>query len=174
MNTKNSSLSNLSDSKLIDVVKNYRQYGYSETIRKEAIEILNERGIDKEQLELTGNFENTTYNDSERLYHEFMKNSKIAFILYGALFILMLLNNLLSNNNELISLIISISNWIILVSYIIYSIKSYNNQDHFYKTIGAKENAEGVLGYFSLGMPLFIFMYFHYKKNMKEKMSFIQ
>ena len=173
MKTKNSSLDNLSDSKLIDVVKNYRQYGYSEIIREDALYILNERGIDKEQLELTGNFENKTYDNSERLYKEFMKNSKIAFILYGTLFSMMIIENLLSKNNELISLITSISSWIVLISYIIFSIKSYNNQENFYETIGAKENAEGALGYFSLGMPLFLFMYFYYKKNMKEKMSFI-
>ena len=54
-------LLNLNDKKLIDVVKNYRQYGYDEELRNTAIELLKERGITKKQLEFTGDFENRTY-----------------------------------------------------------------------------------------------------------------
>jgi hypothetical protein len=64
-------LKNLDSDKLIDVVKNYRQYGYEEDLRTEAITILEERGISKEQLQLTGNFENKKYDNAEDLYKQY-------------------------------------------------------------------------------------------------------
>lgn len=74
-------LKNLSDGKLIDVVKNYRQYGYDENMRTSALSLLENRGITKKQLELTGNLENKNYDYAGRLYNANKKNSKIAFLL---------------------------------------------------------------------------------------------
>ena len=58
MSDKIEKLKSLDNDKLIDVVKNYRQYGYSNELRTAAIEILDSRGIDQEKLKLTGNFDN--------------------------------------------------------------------------------------------------------------------
>ena len=44
----------LSNDKLIDVVKNYRQYGYSDELRNVALEELQERGIDREEPSCRG------------------------------------------------------------------------------------------------------------------------
>ena len=43
-------LKTLDNSKLIDVVKNYKQYGYDEETRNSAISILEERGVSIQDL----------------------------------------------------------------------------------------------------------------------------
>ncbi|MBL4604928.1 MAG: hypothetical protein JKY02_04490, partial [Flavobacteriaceae bacterium] len=50
----NSKLESFDNEKLIDIVKNYQQYGYDNDLRNIAIRILEKRGIDKEQLKLSG------------------------------------------------------------------------------------------------------------------------
>lgn len=56
-------LKGLNDLKLIEAVKNYEQYGYSESLRNNAIAILESRGITVEELKATGNFENHEYRE---------------------------------------------------------------------------------------------------------------
>jgi hypothetical protein len=80
MTEKEERLKKLDTDKLMDVVKNYRQYGYDEGFRNSAISILADRGISQEQLELTGNFVNRNYDFANEIYKSFSKNSKIAFI----------------------------------------------------------------------------------------------
>lgn len=40
----------MDNNKLMDVVKNHRQYGYSDSVRNTAIEILKSRGVLEEDL----------------------------------------------------------------------------------------------------------------------------
>lgn len=64
MTNINSKLESFNDGKLIDIVKNYKQYGYDNDLRNIALGILEKRGINKEQLELSGNFENHSYKSA--------------------------------------------------------------------------------------------------------------
>ncbi|WP_245662346.1 hypothetical protein, partial [Tenacibaculum soleae] len=87
MTNINSKLESFENGKLIDIVKNYKQYGYDNDLRNIAVGILEKRGINKEQLELTGNFENHSYESAKGIHKLFSWNSKIAFILYGIVLI---------------------------------------------------------------------------------------
>ena len=167
-------LKNLDNKKLIDVVKNYRQYGYDDKLRALAISILNSRGITKEELKLTGNFENKTYDYANHLYTSFSKNSKIAFILFLVIMLTNILIPVVSFNSESIGIIILFVNLIALFAYLIFLIKSFLNQNRFYKTINEDYGAEGALMYLFLGMPFYIIMYFYFRKQMKEKMREIR
>lgn len=164
-------LQNLENKQLIDVVKNYRQYGYDDEMRKIALSILKERGVSKEHLQLTGNLENKTYDYAIDLYKSFSSNSKIAFLLY----ILILLNNILTplitSSSELFALLGRIGNWILFISYFIFLAKSFLNQEHFYKIINKNSGTENALVYLFLGMPFYILAYFYFKSQMKEKMN---
>jgi len=166
-------LKNLDDKKLMDVVKNYRQYGYDESIRATAISILETRGITQQELEITGNFSNKTYDHATKLYYSFSKNSKIAFIL----FVIILLTNVLIPivvSLEFPENLIIVSNWILIIAYFIFLIKSFLNQYHCYKIIKQDYGGEGILMYFFLGMPFYIFMYFYFRKQMKERINEIK
>ena len=174
MTDKTSRLKSLNNKKLIDVVKNYRQYGYDDNLRDAAIIILDERGIDKELLKLTGNFENTTYDSAERLYKVFRRNSKIAFILYVIILITNIFVSIPARNSEILSLITIIINWSALLGYFVFLIKTFINQSSFFKTIGKDFDSSGALMYLFLGMPFYILMYFYFRNQMNIEMKLIK
>ena len=167
-------LQNLSDEKLIDLVKNYRQYGYDNNIRSSALSLLENRGITKEQLELTGNYENKTYNYAGGLYNAYNRNSKITFGLYLIILINNILIPILSQNSDTLSSVIVIANFLILIGYFVFLIKSFLNQNQFYKSINQDYGTEGALMYFFVGIPFYFLMFFYFRNQMKEKMKEIK
>lgn len=72
----------LNNEKLIKVVKNYHQYGYDLETRKAAIELLKVRGISQDTLQMTGNFDNDTYNRALSSYHSFLNKTRVALVSY--------------------------------------------------------------------------------------------
>ncbi len=160
-----------SDQKLIDIVKNYRQYGYDEALRETALSILEERGIDLEQLKLSGNFENNTYELAQNLYAAFTRNSTIAMVLYGLLIAFRLI---ISNLSAVGVIPVLILFWASLIAYLVFFLQSFNNQRNFYKAIGKEAEAESGIVYFLLGMPFFILLYPYFKNKMKEQMQIIR
>ena len=173
MSDKTDRLQKLDNHKLIDVVRNYRQYGYDEELRQAAIDILQERGIDEEQLRLAGQFENQTYEAAGRYFASFRQNSKIAFALYLIVFSILYVVPIFVPGflSGLPLLVISL---LLIAGYLIYLFKSFFDQDNFYKTIGKKEEADGVLLYLVLGLPFYAFLFFYFTKRMKEQMKRIR
>jgi hypothetical protein len=161
MTDREERLKELNTNKLIDVVKNYRQYGYDDNLRACAISILEERGITKERLEFTGNFANKTYDDAVEQYKAFCRNSIIALIL-------LVIVILLSASKGEISVFIS------SILYLIFFIKSYLNHNQFYKVIGQDYGTGSIVIYLLLGPPFYLFLFFFYRNQMKEKMKAIQ
>lgn len=166
MNPPSERLKNLDDKKLIDIVKNYRQYGYDEDLRNTALSILRERGIDEEQLKLSGQFENYTYTSANLQFKAFRQNSKIAFTLY-ALTILCLLISIWTNF-ELLPLLLFLA---FFLGFIAFLIQSFSNQNSFFKLINEKHESQGAFLYFILGMPFYVFMFFYFSQRMKERMK---
>lgn len=167
-------LKNLDDKKLIDVVKNYRQYGYSDNLRASAISILNSRGITNEQLQLTGNFDNKTYDDAQILFNSFNKNSKVTFILFLIILLTNILIPIVSQSSENMAIVTLLMNAVSSIAYVVFLLKSYINQNQFYKVINQDYGTEGIIMYLLLRMPFYILMYFYFKNQMKEKMREIK
>ena len=164
----------LDNNKLIDVVKNYRQYGYDEELRETAMNILADRGISKDQLKFTGNLGENTYDFAKGLCAAYLKNSRIAFVLYLALFILRISNSLFHNayfGFESTLLIVTI---ILFILFVMFLILSFVNQNQFYKSIGQEYVTEAALLYLLLGMSFYIFMYFYFRRQMSEKIKDIR
>lgn len=170
----NSKLESFDKEKLIDVVKNYKQYGYDNDLRNIAIDILEKRGIDKQELKLTGNFENHSYESAEGIHKSFSRNSKIAFILYVIVLVSNILLSVFALSSEILASIILIINWIALISYFVFLIKSFMNQSEFYKVIGKENDSSGVLIYVFLGVPFYIFTYFFFRNQMNDEMKMIK
>ena len=164
----------LDNDKLIDVVKNYRQYGYDDQFRVDAINILAGRGITTDQLKITGNYDNRTYDCANDLFTSFLKNSKIAFVLYMIFLSTRMIFPMLSNESEGLSILVSIVTIFAFILYFIFLIKSFMNQTQFYKAIGQDYGTDGALLYLFIGMPFYIFMYFSFRNQMKEKMKEIR
>lgn len=167
-------LNRLSDNKLIDVVKNYKQYGYDNELRETAIEILNERGIDREQLKLTGNLENKSFDSAEEHFSRFKKISKFALISYLVLIFSSLIFpffNIQSNN---LGTLIFIITWVSFFVYIYFLIKSFIEQNRIYKLTNSNEStSDSVLMLAVSGFFYFVF-YFYLLNRMKEQINLIR
>lgn len=174
MTQKHERLLKLDNDKLIDVVKNYRQYGYDAQLRETAISILGNRGISKEQLQITGNFENKTYDYAKDLYGLFLKNSKFTFVLYMILFVSRILIQILPNDYVQLAWTLLIVTVLSFILYFVFLIMSFMNQNQFYKAIGQEFGTEGALLYLFLGMPFYMFMYFYFRNQMKDNMKEIK
>ena len=68
MNANKDYFQTFSDNRLIEIVKNASQFGYDDNIRSTALDVLKERGITEEDLQLTGNLSNYKYDYSRSLY----------------------------------------------------------------------------------------------------------
>jgi hypothetical protein len=164
-------LAKLDSDKLIDIVRNYKQYGYTDEIRSMALSQLEKQGISTEDLRLTGNLENATFNQASDLFSSFNRNSTIAFIAYCLAIAVkgLLIYHVLANNTVTTAVFL-----LLVIVYIIFLTRSFINQNNFFKLAGADYGSEGALVYLLLGMPFYIFMYFLFRKQMKERMSFIE
>ncbi len=174
MTDKTAVLKSFDNEKLIDVVKNYRQYGYNDNLRNVAIEILEDRGIDRNQLKLTGNFENETYMTAEKFYNSFKQNSIIAFIFYIISFITTILLPVFTIGSELFAQITLVIGIIAIFIYFIFFVRAFINQINFFKIIGALPGLGTLVIYFFLGVPLFVFLYFFYRNKIQEEMKLIK
>lgn len=174
MTDKIAVLKSFDNEKLIDVVKNYRQYGYDNNLRKTAIKILKNRGINKKQLKLTGNFESKTYNSAEKVYSSFKRNSIFAFIYYIITFIAAIVLPVFTLDSESFQLITLIIGLISIILYFIFFVRLFTNQVEFFKIIGKRISSRNIAIYFFLGIPLFVFLYFYYKNRMNEEMALIK
>jgi|ERR1700733_4607523 len=174
MNENSERLKSLDDSKLMDIVKNYRQYGYDMAFRNTAIAILKSRGVDEEDLKLTGNFDNKEYNRAEEIANSFSKNSKLSFLFYGIFFLTVILMRVISADSEFLARFLIILNPLSLVLFFIFLIISFINQNEFHEAIQKKLRSGDQLMYFILGMPFYIVMYFYYRQQMKEEMKLIE
>lgn len=157
-------LRKLSNERLADVVKNYRQHNYDDSIRTCAISILEERGVSVEYLQFTGSYTNYTFDTANRYYKLFKKNSLITLILYVAL----LVTSAAVHSDVLFILYI-----VLLASYFTFVVITSLNQFKLYKVL-QQRYAENILYYIFLDIPFYIIMYFIHLNQMKRTMKEIQ
>lgn len=82
MSNQQDRLNNMQTYLLLDIVKNYKQYGYSVEIQENAMSVLEKRGIEKESLILSGNFGNYYYEEAIRHYRKYNINVAMILISY--------------------------------------------------------------------------------------------
>ena len=163
-------LQKLNDHKLMDVVKNYKQYGYSENLREEAIRLLEERGLSVEFLQMSGNFENKDYDYAEGLYHSFIRNSKIAIILLVGIFVVLGIAFFLLP--EVTHYPATILGLIMLVGYFIFARRASSDYKTFYEVIdGGQSYGDNYMTQFFVGRDLLVFLNFYLKEDMRERLK---
>ena len=165
-------LQKFDNNKLIDVVKNYRQYGYDDELRAAAISLLQKRGVSEEDLRLTGNFTNKSYDHAGALYKAFGRNSALAFCFYVLLIGSRILVSYFFNSSESYALIFSVLTFISLILFGFFLFKAFQNQSDFYKILG--KDYDGALGYLLAGAPFYFLAYFYYRNQMAEQMKEIR
>lgn len=174
MEEKIERLKHLSTDKLIEVVKNYRQYGYDEAIRNAAIALLESRGIDMESLKLRGDYTNTSYEEAVFYCKAYEKQSGTAFIVYIIAALLWIFNAIMGNSMETLGLILELASWMPVIVFLIAFIKSLISRNRCYKIIGKEENGLHLLIYLFFGLPAYIILYFILQKQMKEDLKKIK
>jgi|GEM_PF-234287 len=167
-------LKNLDSGKLEDVVKNYRQYGYDKELRNEAMRLLEERGISKDLLELKGGLENRTYTYAMEQYRAFIKNSNITLVFYVFLLFSSIFIPIIFLYAPAIGEAALIFKRIMYLPFLFFFVRSFLNQNRFYDAIGERFGAAGVLLYLFFGMPIYVVMYFVFRKQMKDRMKEIR
>jgi len=168
---------NKTDTQLKDILKNYRQYNYSEDVRLAALHELKLKGYDELQLKMAGDYENTAYSDAERLYHKFSKLSKpavfmsLSFIVFLILFIVGKVYFSKTETITQIPLFIALGS--ILLFYIFGSRAMHLNQK-FYHLINKPDLAESMLLVRVVGPLIYGFIHRGAKKRMKEQLEMIR
>jgi|SRR5690554_102731 hypothetical protein len=166
-------LKTLDNSKLIDVVKNYKQYGYDEETRNSAISILEERGVSIQDLKLTGSFENQKFEEANRYYSSFFKNSKNGLILYCVALLSNIVSAYVSNESTIVLTLLLVVSWLSIIGYIVFLIKSLLDHNSLYKLIGSEDKTSGTTMYYILGAPFYFIFYFVFKKKFYREMKTI-
>lgn len=135
-------LNRMDNDKLLDVVKNYRQYDYDEETRDVAVSILAERGWSSEELKMFGYLDNWNYDEAERQYNAYRRNSKIGFAI----------------------LIFSIGT--LTPVYLVFVYLAFINQQKFYKALGREDESS-----MNVDMFWNVMLYFYLRNKMREQLK---
>jgi hypothetical protein len=169
MNDIKAKLDTYDDLKLIDIVKNYRQYGYDETLKATVLDILNERGIRKEDLMQTGNLSNTLFDNADILLKSYKTNAQTAFWCYIGMVICTLITSFVSQ--ETVVYVTNKLSWGLFFSFFYYLCLSFFNQFQFYKIIKKDMSSWDILIYFFIGLPFYALLYFFFRERMESDLK---
>lgn len=159
-------LNSLSNSKLIDVVKQYKQFGYPEEYKTEALKLLEQRGVSIEDLKLTGAFQNHQYERAQEYYNLFSKYSLITFLLNISVFVSLFVLPYFIDNTINFTFA-----WIaIIIVYIAFLIQTFIVQSKFYKHI-RKKSEDGAFLLAVVGVLFYFILHFYFRKRMKNQMN---
>ena len=163
-----SKLESFENEKLIDIVKNFRQFGLSLSYKQKALKILNLRDISELELKMSGNLSNQKYENALRLYIDFKEHSKLALVL-NTLTILLGFGGLVLSNNGMpvMGKILSGIAVLCLLFFLIVFQKTISNQFNFYKLLSIKFLTNSFV-FIILGIPLFVLYRPFFIKKMKE------
>ena len=163
-----SELDGFDNKKLIDIIKNFRQFGLSLNYKQTALKILNSRGISELELKMGGNLSNQKYENALRLFIDFKENSKLALVLNILTIILGLGGSILAENGiPIIGKITSGFAILGLIFFVVVFQKSTSNQSDFYKLLSVKFLTNSFV-FIILGIPLFFLYRPFFIKKMKE------
>ena len=150
-------LKRFDNDKLIDVVKNYKRYGYDDEIRDYAINLLKERGWSVEDLKTFGYWENSDYEEALIQYKAYCRNSLIAVCV------------LVLSLCMLVPIYLVLSLCMLVPIYLVFVFMAYRNVCKFYQALGRKEEAV-----FSFDLCWHVLLFFYLKEKMKEELKGIR
>ena len=152
---------------LLDVINNYDTLGHQEDIRYHAIQLLNSRGVQTDELRNNGVHISETYDTSEAIKKNYNEYSKFAIVLYTISLILLVLFFVLKNNKlpSVATPSIQLS-FVALVLFIIYYLKSIINMFQFYNHINKNHKKPNILRLI-IGLPFYFISHLFLNEKMK-------
>ena len=152
---------------LLDVINNYDTLGHQEDIRYHAIQLLNSRGVQTDELRNNGVHISEIYDTSEAIKKNYNEHSKFAIVLYTISLILLVLFFVLKNNKlpSVATPSIQLS-LVALVLFIIYYLKSIINMFQFYNHINKNHKKPNILRLI-IGLPFYFISHLFLNEKMK-------
>ncbi|WP_347925631.1 LptF/LptG family permease [Pontimicrobium sp. SW4] len=167
-------IKNYSDKKLIDIVKNYRQYDMDVSYRNSSIKILNSRGITEEELRFGGNLQNENYENALRYKINYTENSALSFKLYFISLFLDIIGAVLNNNGfPTIGITMMAIGAITSLGFLIYLFRSFISLSNFYK-LSTNKNNINIFALMIIGIPLYFLIFYYYKNKLSEDLKQIR
>jgi lipopolysaccharide export system permease protein len=148
---------------LIKIVKDAKQYGYTEEYRNKALKVLESRNISQEELLHNNNLYNVDYNKVKELHKQYKIFSRITFFVY----LILLGISFLGKPETIVSIII-----VIVIAVIFYSVLFKMQQ--LLDEIGTIMNKKVDLNVYlviAAGFPFFILFYLYNRSYLKEVIS---
>jgi lipopolysaccharide export system permease protein len=168
-------LTHHSNDKLIDIIKNYRQYDLDQQFRNTSVEILNNRGISEEELRFGGNLYNETYENAIRYKTAFDEYARMALISYIIGVIFSIVGAVMNNNGfPTLGMILFVIGMVSTFLFLVAFIKTLIYQTNFYKVTGIKKTAVNMLVLWVLGVPLYFLYYYNFNKQISDDLKQIR
>ncbi len=167
-------IQNLDDNKLIEIVRNYRNFDYTVEHKNTAISVLTSRGITRQELKMAGHLNNDFFEEATNLKNDYVEDSKLSIILYliGALLIAggsVLINNKFPGIGNIVVLI----GIIIFLVFVFALMKSFTKHSSLYKHLGKNNSINNIL-FLVFGLPLYVVIYFIQKIQIKKDLNAIE
>lgn len=158
------------NSKLIQIVKNHRDFDYKYEHKNSSIAILNDRGITLQELRLAGHLTSRKHDEIISLKNEYEEDSKLALIFYGIMTVINILAGVFNNNGpQILAIIFFIVGILCFLIFVIALIKSISKHIDLFKALGKSKSANGAILYF-LGLPLYFIFYFVQKRQIDAEL----
>ncbi|TYA71764.1 LptF/LptG family permease [Seonamhaeicola marinus] len=157
--------------KLINILKNHKEFGYKAIYRNTALAILNKRGITSQQLKFSGNYNNREYEQTINLKNKFEEDLNLTFVLYIISLVASIVGAILDNNNfPGTGTTLLVLGTIATVLFIISFVKLCFSEHNLRKQIGKGFNSSFILVYV-IGIPLFFIGYYLLEKDVKNSFN---
>jgi lipopolysaccharide export system permease protein len=167
-------LNSYTDKKLIDIIKNYRQYELEDTYRNTSLLILKNRGVTEDELRFGGNLLNENYENALRYKTDYDLNSKLAYKFYFLSLIFGITGAVLNNNGmPILGKTLVVIGAITTVIYLISFFKSFYDQSNFYKILG-RNVMSNALVLIVLGIPIYFIYHLYFKIKLEEDLKQIR
>ena len=154
--------------KLIDLIKNYRNYGLSFSHKNKALEVLKIRGISELELKISGNLSNESYESGIRFLETYHENATLASITHIITLVVGILGWIFKNNGlELIGVLMLVLAFFTGVFFLIILRKVFKNQSDFYNLLKKKFMSNNIV-FIVLGGCFFFLFRLYFNKKMKE------
>ncbi len=165
-------IKSFSNDKLKDIVKNYKQYEYTEDYRLAVLKELNSRGITQEQLKFSGELYNKKYEKGKQLILSFKKSSRYTFIFYIIFLITPIISSFLNvYDNTFVTIIVLTIFVLSIILFHVYLLKTHKTVSSFCKLTGENNISDAAL---FVGFIFYLLLFFYYKSKMKSDLKLIR
>ncbi|GFZ76459.1 hypothetical protein GCM10011531_02080 [Aquaticitalea lipolytica] len=162
---------NFKDDKLIDIIKNYKQYNYDVRSKSVAFNLLVQRGVTIDEIQTQGIVIKAEHNQSDKIAKDSIDYSKYTMIFY-CIGVILLVLFLVFRNNKLPELAIA-SRDLSIISlgiYLLYFIVTNLKIKQFYNTLSIKVKQVSIF-LMILGFPFYAITHFFLKNKLKEDLD---